>query len=160
MPSTRKHLSGNCKAAEREFIAKAFGSVGIPLIGEASFAVSLADGRLFASLLVTAPAAAPTPVTSLADAGPLAALPAAPTGVADTRCGFHPRKRKALVTTHTELTLEVRGDVCSFTYPLVGRFNVANVMTAFGIGLQLGFSTDDMRIRNSFDIAHEKDLEF
>ena len=42
----------------------------------------------------------------------------------------------------TAVTLEVRGARYSFSYPLVGRFNVSNVMTAFGIGLQLGFSAD------------------
>ncbi len=41
-------------------------------------------------------------------------------------------------STHTELELDVRGTRYSFTYPLVGRFNVSNAMLAFGIGLQLG----------------------
>ncbi|MBQ9955177.1 MAG: UDP-N-acetylmuramoyl-L-alanyl-D-glutamate--2,6-diaminopimelate ligase [Eggerthellaceae bacterium] len=40
----------------------------------------------------------------------------------------------------TSIVLDVRGTRCSFTYPLVGKFNVENVMTAFGIGLQLGIS--------------------
>lgn len=44
--------------------------------------------------------------------------------------------------THTSVTLDVRGSRCTFDYPLVGRFNVENVMCAFGIGLQLGFSVD------------------
>ncbi|MBQ3106487.1 MAG: UDP-N-acetylmuramoyl-L-alanyl-D-glutamate--2,6-diaminopimelate ligase, partial [Eggerthellaceae bacterium] len=44
----------------------------------------------------------------------------------------------------TEVTLDVRGRRCSFSYPLVGRFNVSNVMTAFGIGLQLGLSVDSI----------------
>ena len=44
--------------------------------------------------------------------------------------------------THTSVTLDVRGSRYSFDYPLVGRFNVENVMCAFGIGLQLGFSAD------------------
>lgn len=44
----------------------------------------------------------------------------------------------------TAVTLEVRGERRSFTYPLVGRFNVENVMTAFGIALQLGFSVEDI----------------
>ena len=61
----------------------------------------------------------------------------------DAAAQIHPVE-VSYAPTHTELTLEVRGDVCSFTYPLVGRFNVANVMTAFGIGLQLGFSPDDI----------------
>ena len=38
--------------------------------------------------------------------------------------------------------LEVRGTRHAFSYPLVGRFNVENVMCAFGIGLQLGFSPE------------------
>lgn len=43
---------------------------------------------------------------------------------------------------HTDVTLEVRGTRYTFSYPLVGRFNVENVMTAFGIGLQLGISAE------------------
>ncbi len=46
--------------------------------------------------------------------------------------------------THTELTLDVCGDRFEITYPLVGSFNVENVMCAFGIGLQLGFPADDI----------------
>lgn len=41
--------------------------------------------------------------------------------------------------THTTVTLDVRGSLHTFDYPLVGRFNVENIMCAFGIGLQLGF---------------------
>jgi UDP-N-acetylmuramoyl-L-alanyl-D-glutamate--2,6-diaminopimelate ligase len=41
-------------------------------------------------------------------------------------------------TTHTEVVLDVRGTRYAFAYPLVGRFNVSNVMLAFGIGLELG----------------------
>ncbi|WP_101722993.1 UDP-N-acetylmuramoyl-L-alanyl-D-glutamate--2,6-diaminopimelate ligase [Eggerthella timonensis] len=44
--------------------------------------------------------------------------------------------------THTTVTLDVRGSLYTFDYPLVGRFNVENIMCAFGIGLQLGFSAD------------------
>lgn len=44
--------------------------------------------------------------------------------------------------THTTVTLDVRGSRLTFDYPLVGKFNVENVMCAFGIGLQLGFSAD------------------
>lgn len=44
--------------------------------------------------------------------------------------------------THTAVTLDVRGTSYAFDYPLVGKFNVENVMCAFGIGLQLGFSAD------------------
>lgn len=43
---------------------------------------------------------------------------------------------------HTRVVLDVRGRRFDFTYPLVGRFNVENVMTAFGIGLQMGFSAE------------------
>lgn len=42
----------------------------------------------------------------------------------------------------TDLVLEVRGRRYSFRYPLVGRFNVENVMLAFGIALQLGISAE------------------
>ncbi|HIS41157.1 MAG TPA: UDP-N-acetylmuramoyl-L-alanyl-D-glutamate--2,6-diaminopimelate ligase [Candidatus Aphodovivens avistercoris] len=40
--------------------------------------------------------------------------------------------------THTHVELHVRGERYAFDYPLAGRFNVSNVMNAFGIGLQLG----------------------
>lgn len=40
----------------------------------------------------------------------------------------------------TRVVLSVRGSQMEVTYPLVGRFNVENVMTAFGIALQLGYS--------------------
>lgn len=39
---------------------------------------------------------------------------------------------------NTELELQVGGDSFAFSYPLVGRFNVSNVMLAFGIALSLG----------------------
>ena len=42
--------------------------------------------------------------------------------------------------TSTTLTLDVRGEALTFTYPLVGKFNVSNVMTAFGIAVQLGIA--------------------
>lgn len=41
--------------------------------------------------------------------------------------------------THTSIDLDVRGEHHCFDYPLVGKFNVSNVMLAFGIGLQLGY---------------------
>ena len=41
-------------------------------------------------------------------------------------------------TTHTDVVLDVRGSRYAFSYPLVGRFNVSNVMLAFGIGVELG----------------------
>lgn len=40
----------------------------------------------------------------------------------------------------TRVVLSVRGSQVEVTYPLVGRFNVENVMTAFGVALQLGYS--------------------
>ncbi|MDO4890095.1 MAG: UDP-N-acetylmuramoyl-L-alanyl-D-glutamate--2,6-diaminopimelate ligase [Coriobacteriaceae bacterium] len=43
-------------------------------------------------------------------------------------------------TTHTRLLVEVRGSRYEIDYPLVGRFNVSNVMLALGIGIQLGIS--------------------
>ncbi|MGI6045477.1 MAG: UDP-N-acetylmuramoyl-L-alanyl-D-glutamate--2,6-diaminopimelate ligase [Eggerthellaceae bacterium] len=47
-----------------------------------------------------------------------------------------------LYPTHTTVELEVRGKSYTFDYPLVGRFNVENMMTAFGIGLQLGYAPE------------------
>lgn len=41
----------------------------------------------------------------------------------------------------TRVVLFVRGSQVEVTYPLVGRFNVENVMTAFGVALQLGYSS-------------------
>ena len=35
--------------------------------------------------------------------------------------------------------LDVRGTKYAFDYPLVGKFNVENIMCAFGIGIQLGY---------------------
>ena len=46
----------------------------------------------------------------------------------------------AYAPTHTTVELDVRGTRYRFDYPLVGKFNVENVMCAFGIGLQLGIS--------------------
>ncbi len=40
--------------------------------------------------------------------------------------------------THTSITFNVRGSYYEFDYPLVGKFNVENIMCAFGIGIQLG----------------------
>ena len=47
-----------------------------------------------------------------------------------------------LQPTHTSVELDVRGRRVSFTYPLVGRFNVENVMCAYGIAMALGISHD------------------
>lgn len=41
---------------------------------------------------------------------------------------------------HTDVELEVRGSTYFCSYPLVGKFNVENIMTAFGIALQLGYA--------------------
>lgn len=45
-------------------------------------------------------------------------------------------------TNSTHIVLDVKGLQVEFSYPLVGRFNVENVMTAFGIGLALGYQPD------------------
>ncbi|WP_139652644.1 UDP-N-acetylmuramoyl-L-alanyl-D-glutamate--2,6-diaminopimelate ligase [Raoultibacter phocaeensis] len=42
-------------------------------------------------------------------------------------------------TTRTSVVLDVRGTKYAFDYPLVGKFNVENIMCAFGIGMQLGY---------------------
>lgn len=59
----------------------------------------------------------------------------------DASAQIHPVKVEYGLA-HTDLVLDVRGSRYSFSYPLVGRFNVENVMTAFGIGLQLGIPAE------------------
>lgn len=59
----------------------------------------------------------------------------------DHSAQIHP-KEVAYHPTHTSVTLSVRGSYYTFDYPLVGKFNVENVMCAFGIGLQLGIPAD------------------
>ncbi len=59
----------------------------------------------------------------------------------DTSAQIHPVEVN-YASNHTSVTLEVRGSNVTFTYPLVGKFNVENIMCAFGIGLQLGFSQE------------------
>lgn len=44
--------------------------------------------------------------------------------------------------THTRIVLDVHNTRYAFEYPLVGRFNVENIMCAFAVGLHLGFSPD------------------
>lgn len=44
----------------------------------------------------------------------------------------------------TRIVLGVRGEAIAFEYPLVGKFNVENVMTAFGIALELDFAPHDI----------------
>lgn len=45
----------------------------------------------------------------------------------------------------TSVSLSVFGQQTEIEYPLVGRFNVENVMCAFGIGLSLGASTETLQ---------------
>ena len=59
----------------------------------------------------------------------------------DTSAQIHPISVD-LQPTHTSIELDVRGRRVAFDYPLVGRFNVSNVMLAFGIALALGVSID------------------
>ena len=59
----------------------------------------------------------------------------------DPSAQIHPAEVQ-YAPTHTTVTLDVRGSLYTFDYPLVGKFNVENIMCAFGIGLQLGFSAD------------------
>lgn len=44
----------------------------------------------------------------------------------------------------TRIVLGVRGEAIAFEYPLVGKFNVENVMTSFAIALELGFAPHDI----------------
>lgn len=44
----------------------------------------------------------------------------------------------------TSITLSVQDSVITFMYPLVGKFNVENIMSAFGIGIQLGWSYESI----------------
>lgn len=125
---------------EHELTADAFGPVGTPLLRETSPVTSLAEVELAeaeltgAGLTEAGPAEAGPAKAGLAgvglaeagsaedglteteptEAGLLVALLAALAGVADTCCGFHPRKRKALVTTHTELTLMAAAAIIGF----------------------------------------------
>ena len=59
----------------------------------------------------------------------------------DPAAQIHPVSVK-YATTHTDVVLDIRGQEYSLTYPLVGRFNVSNVMLALGIGLELGISIE------------------
>lgn len=135
MPSTRKRLSGNGEVEGRELTADAFGPVDTPLLRETPPVSSLAEaglteaglvevGLVEARLAEAGPAEAGLAGAGLAgaelveteptEAGLLVALLATLAGVVDTRCGFHPRKRKALVTTHTELTLIAAAAIIGF----------------------------------------------
>ena len=59
----------------------------------------------------------------------------------DTTAQIHP-VGVTYEAARTIVDLEVRGRRITVTYPLVGRFNVENVMTAFGCALQLGLSAE------------------
>lgn len=59
----------------------------------------------------------------------------------DTSAQIHPEEI-IYNTTSTTVVLDVRGTRYSFEYPLVGQFNVENIMSAFGVGIQLGISAD------------------
>ena len=59
----------------------------------------------------------------------------------DTSAQIHPVEVD-YATDHTHVVLDVRGRKVTFDYPLVGRFNVENVMCAYGIALALGISHD------------------
>ncbi|MEG0844870.1 MAG: UDP-N-acetylmuramoyl-L-alanyl-D-glutamate--2,6-diaminopimelate ligase [Raoultibacter sp.] len=55
----------------------------------------------------------------------------------DPSAQIHPHSVEYF-TAHTCVDLDVRGTHYALDYPLVGKFNVSNVMLAFGIALQLG----------------------
>lgn len=59
----------------------------------------------------------------------------------DASAQVHPVEVTYLPTC-TSIVLDVRGSRYAFEYPLVGKFNVENIMCAFGIALQLGYSAD------------------
>lgn len=59
----------------------------------------------------------------------------------DTSAQIHPVSVE-LTGDCTHVVLDVRGKRVEFTYPLVGRFNVENVMCAYAIGLALGIRQD------------------
>lgn len=59
----------------------------------------------------------------------------------DTAAQIHPVS-VTYEATRTVVDLEVRGTVVHLAYPLVGRFNVENVMTAFACCLHLGIPAD------------------
>lgn len=50
-----------------------------------------------------------------------------------------------LAADHSHVVLDVRGRTVKLDYPLVGRFNVENVMCAYGIALALGISHETIR---------------
>ena len=56
----------------------------------------------------------------------------------DTSAQVHPEEVEYFQT-HTHIKLYACGSTYEFDYPLVGRFNVSNMMTAFAIALSLNF---------------------
>ncbi|MDD6650586.1 MAG: UDP-N-acetylmuramoyl-L-alanyl-D-glutamate--2,6-diaminopimelate ligase [Eggerthellales bacterium] len=58
-----------------------------------------------------------------------------------TAAQIHPINVEYL-SDRTRMLVEVRGAQYQFDYPLVGKFNVSNIMTALGIGIQLGIPAD------------------
>lgn len=64
------------------------------------------------------------------------------TGFAEN-ADIHPIKI-AYDVSRTRAVIGVCGEAVAVEYPLVGRFNVENVMTAIGIGIQLGFAPKDI----------------
>ena len=61
----------------------------------------------------------------------------------DASAQIHPVSVEFLVD-RTHVALDVRGTRVEFTYPLVGRFNVENVMSAFAVGVALGIEKQDI----------------
>lgn len=61
----------------------------------------------------------------------------------DASAQIHPISMQ-LASTHSTVELDVRGRQVTFDYPLVGRFNVSNIMNAYGIGLALGFTDEQI----------------
>ena len=58
-----------------------------------------------------------------------------------TAAQIHPINVEYL-SDRTRMLVEVRGAQYQLDYPLVGKFNVSNIMTALGIGIQLGIPAD------------------
>lgn len=61
----------------------------------------------------------------------------------DTSAQIHPES-VTYYQTHTSVKLYVFGRVYEFDYPLVGKFNVSNMMSAFGIARALGIDNDSI----------------
>lgn len=59
----------------------------------------------------------------------------------DSKCDIHPLDISFGIK-GTDIELDVCGNIESFRYPLVGRFNVENIMTAIGAAVQLGIPVD------------------